>query len=350
MKTIYCILGNYMKSVEINSNMILSNFRIITGIIFLNIILASFCNAAVYPALPQILINTKYDPPANGKLFSVKNATEFQSALKNSNPGDIIELQAGTTFQGPFTLPYKTNGSDWIYIRSSAYSNLPQPCTRISPPDSVNMPKIVATASAGVTILTASKAHHFRFVGIEFKPLPNNFLWNVIYIGNGEKDSASMPNNIIFDRCFIHGDSAAGSRRGVLMNGNYISVIDSYVSDCKEQGADNQAVACYNGNGPYKIVNNYLEAACENVIFGGADPSIPNAVSSDIEIRYNHFFKPLSWIGSKWSVKNLLEFKNARRILVEGNVFENCWVNGQIGFALVLTPRNLNNTAPWSTV
>ena len=30
-------------------------------------------------------------------------------------------------------------------------------------------------------------------------------------------------------------------------------------------------------------------------MFGGADPTIPNLVPSDIEIRDNYFFKPLSW-------------------------------------------------------
>lgn len=46
--------------------------------------------------------------------------------------------------------------------------------------------------------------------------------------------------------------------------------------------------------------------------------------------------------------KNLLEFKNAQRVLVEGNHFENCWPNAQSGFALLIKPRNQNNTAPWS--
>ncbi|MEO6132534.1 MAG: T9SS type A sorting domain-containing protein [Saprospiraceae bacterium] len=157
-----------------------------------------------------------------------------------------------------------------------------------------------------------------------------------------------MPNNLVFDRCYIHGDPAAGSRRGIGMNGSYISVIDSYISDCKEDGADSQALGCWSTTGPLKIVNNYLEGAGENVIFGGSDPSIPNAVPSDIEIRYNHFFKPLSWMNEAWDIKNLLEFKNARRVLVEGNHFENNWPNAQSGFALLITPRNQNNTAPWS--
>src|SRR5438876_3039300 len=92
-------------------------------------------------------------------------------------------------------------------------------------------------------------------------------------------------------------------------------------------------------------------------MFGGADPSIVNLVPSDIEIRENHFFKPLSWksddpsyTGMNWAVKNLLELKNAQRVLVDGNIFENNWVNAQIGFAILFTPRNQDGAAPWSMV
>ena len=50
----------------------------------------------------------------------------------------------------------------------------------------------------------------------------------------------------------------------------------------------------------------------------GADPTIKDLVPSDIEIRRNHLAKPLAWKagepayeGRKWSVKNLLELKEA---------------------------------------
>jgi hypothetical protein len=315
-----------------------------------NLTIMGLSSAAVYPTLPQIFIKTTYDPPAGGQIFSVKTSAEFKSALTAANLGDIIELQAGTTFIGTFTLPNKTTGTGWIYIRSSEYNNLPDPCHRVSPADMVNMPTIVAAAGSYGCINTVANSHHFRFVGVEFKPTPNNYLYNVICIGNGETSADKLPNNIVIDRCYIHGDPTAGSRRAVLMNGAYVSVIDSYISDCKEDGADSQALAAYSATGPIKIVNNYLEGAGENVIFGGADPSIPNAVPSDIEIRCNLIFKPLSWMTEQWDIKNLLEFKNAQRVLVEGNRLENCWPNAQSGFALLFTPRNQDNTAPWSVV
>ena len=54
--------------------------------------------------------------------------------------------------------------------------------------------------------------------------------------------------------------------------------------------------------------------------------------------------------GTLWNVKNTIELKNAQRVTIEGNVIENIWRAGQNGYALVLTPRNQDNTAPWTVV
>ena len=73
---------------------------------------------------------------------------------------------------------------------------------------------------------------------------------------------------------------------------------------------------------------------------------------SDITITGNLISKPLAWMSvtPAWSVKNLLELKNAQRVLIQGNLFQNNWVGAQSGFAVLFTPRNQNGTAPWSIV
>ena len=53
--------------------------------------------------------------------------------------------------------------------------------------------------------------------------------------------------------------------------------------------------------------------------------------------------------GTRYTVKNLLELKNARRVLIEGNRFENSWAQDQTGYALLLMPRN-GGKAPWAAV
>ncbi len=136
-----------------------------------------------------------------------------------------------------------------------------------------------------------------------------------------------------------------------------VTIVDSHFSDFKEVGADSQAIAGWNGPGPFRIINNYLEGAGENVMFGGADPSIADLVPSDIEIRRNHIAKPLTWKsgepgyeGKAWTVKNLLELKNARRVVIEGNLLEGNWPQSQNGYAVLFTVRNQDGAAPWSTI
>lgn len=306
------------------------------------------------PALPQLTVDTTYTPPT-GRTIAVPSGGDFQAALNVAQPGDVITLEAGATFRGPFRLP-KKGGVGWITVRPSAPdSSLPPLGTRVSPSQAAAMPKIVVPAGAGGAIQTTPGAHHFRFIGLEIKPVTGSFVSNLVELGTGENSLDTLPNHIIFDRCYLHGDPVKGTRRGIAMNGASIAVIDSHLADFKEVGADSQAIAGWNGPGPFKIVNNYLEGAGENIMFGGADPRIPNLVPSDIEIRSNHVTKQLAWkigdpgyAGAPWSIKNLFELKNARRVLVEGNLFEQNWAHAQAGFAILLKSVNQDGRAPWS--
>ena len=122
---------------------------------------------------------------------------------------------------------------------------------------------------------------------------------------------------------YIHGDPAAGQKRGIALNSGYTEITNSYIADIKATGVDSQAICGWNGSGPYLIENNYLEAAGENVMFGGADPTIWNLVPADITVRRNTLSKPTAWMTAPWSGKNLFEMNIARRVLVDGNVIEN---------------------------
>jgi len=302
------------------------------------------------PELPRAFLDTTLVPPS-GQTITVPAGGDLQAALDAAQPGDMITLQAGATFHGPFTLPNKA-GVGWITVRTSAPdSSLPPPGTRVSPSYAAVMPKLVVGTGVGGAIQTAAQAHHFRFIGIEVKPLAGELVYTLIEFGNGSETSdAPLPHDMIIDRCYIHGNTDEAAVRGVALNGKSLAVIDSYLSDFKDQAQDTQAIMGWNGPGPFKIVNNYLEAAGENLMFGGGDPSISNLVPSDIEIRHNHFFKPTAWRGVWAAVKNLFELKNARRVLVEGNVFENVWLAAQAGFAVQFTVRNQYGRAPWSTI
>jgi hypothetical protein len=400
--------------------------------------------------------------------INVTQGEDLQAALDSAIAGDVIKLEAGATFTGNFSLPNK-EGSDWITIRSSADdSELPSPDTRLNPSYANLLPRIISPNSAPALRAEAG-AHNYRMLGLEFTIAADVMLnYGVVRLGEGdEKDAALLPRDLVIDRCYIHGHPMADVSRGIALNSASTEVINSRISEIHGIGFDTQAIAGWNGPGPFKINNNYLEASGENVMFGGADPSIPELVPSDIEFRLNHCAKPLSWkdgilarpegvvasgavafgkltptatyyyrisargragyssvatsvasdevtltlapdqtsasiawnpierateyyvyrtsdnpsstsrtwvlektsspslndlgestavdsrppeSATRWSVKNLFELKNARRVLIDGNLFENNWVDAQSGFAIQFTVRNQDGRAAWSAV
>ena len=327
---------------------------IINGPIISGIMSASAQTGSA-PELPRVYLNTDYTPSA-GRVIAVTAGGDFQAALNQAQPGDVITLQAGATFTGNFTLPNKSGQSQWIVIRSSiSDANLPPAGTRVTPAYSAVMPKIISP-NAEPAIRTASGAHHYRFIGLEIGVSPGaKLIYNIVDFSGGQTSLSQVPHDLIVDRCYIHGASSNNARRGIALNSASTAVIDSHISDCHEVGADSQAICGWNGPGPFKIVNNYLEGAGENVMFGGADPSIQNLIPSDIEFKRNHLAKPVKWkvghpsyAGIHWTVKNLFELKNAQRALIDSNIFEYNWADGQSGAAIVFTPRNQSGGSPWS--
>jgi hypothetical protein len=284
----------------------------------------------------------------------VSTGAALQAALDTSRLGDEIVLQAGVTFsaEGGFYLRKKTSGTGWITLRSSApASALPAPGQRMRPSYASQLPRLVAHYFAYPALNTDAGAHHYRLTGLEIIARPEVTSTNaLVALGSSDPDQstiASQPSNLVLDRVYIHGSPTLDLRRCLALNSGATAIVDSWLSDCHGRGQDSQAIWGSNGTGPYKIVNNYLEGAGENFLLGGSDPMIPGMLPSDVEFRRNHVFKPLSWQGV-WLVKNSFELKIGRRVLVEGNIFENNWLDGQVGFAIVLKSTNQGGAAPWS--
>lgn len=398
------------------------------------------------------------------------NFSDLQAAIDAAAPGDTIRLRAGETFVGPFVLRAKPSSTAFIEIRSDAADSvLPPAGVRLVPSGKPGantsrslLPRLVGRGSNYRTtpvIGTEPGAHHYilRFLEIDGSA---SLGWETL-IAFGDDTTAATARDIIVDRVYAHGHFQKGQKRGIALNSARTDILNSYISDVRAVGFDSQAIAGYNGPGPYRIINNYLEAAGENIMFGGADPAVYNLVPTGIEISRNHIYKPLSWrdpvlpkpgsprasdsgtggalaagthyfkvvavadtgpmvavslassevsvalpgsrtatvtwsavagadryriyrgmgpgaqsvymettsattsfaytgVGERsgsvpskatyWSVKNLIELKNAQQVTFDRNVIENIWPAGQNGYAIMITPRNQSGGAPWVRV
>ena len=321
--------------------------------------------------LPRVYIQSAMsNTPAPGKTITVNSGGDLQSALNSASCGDTVQLQAGATFVGAFTFPAKNcDDNNWIIVRTSADDSLlPAEGSRLTPcyAGVSSLPgrpafqcasvknvlaKLVMPASGSGPIVVASEANYYRLIGLEVTrgTFPGPVYDLVLFRGAAD--------HVVFDRLWFHGLAQDETAHGVAIAGTNVTVVDSFFTDfhcVSDTGActDAQAIAGGGGSlpmGPYKIVNNFLEGSGENIIFGGGAATLTPA---DIEIRQNHFFKPLIWMkgqagyvggtnGNPFIVKNLLELKNAQRVLVEGNIMEYSWGGfSQSGFAILLTPKN----------
>jgi hypothetical protein len=267
----------------------------------------------------------------NGRLIKVPPGGNLQAAINRAAGGDTIELQAGAVYKGAFKLPNKA-GAEFITIRTSASdSQLPPADTRLDHKRyAAVLPKIVSNVQGQPTIQTADGAHHYRFLGIEFGPTPEGY-FNIIQLGTSEEASVEeLPHHIEFDRVYVHGDTNEGQRRGIAANGRHIKIANSYFSDIKREGEESQAIAVWAADGPIEIVNNYLEAASESILFGGAQSNL-GLIPGNALIRDNWLNKPVEWRGSKWTIKNFLEIKSGRKIRIENNLMTNNWTMAQEG-------------------
>ena len=326
-------------------------------------------------SLPTDCLNTALvNSPASGAVVNVSTSAQLTSALAAAVCGQTINLLAGATFTGNFTIPaLNCSASNWLILESSAVNSLPAegarytttyngtsltlpqfgPCyagvTSLPGRPTFNCPAVPGTYTAQVISPNTSPALKFtsgtayvRLIGLEItRPSGDGEVGTVVSLGN-----IGNIHNIIFDRVWVHGDENTDeTANGISFTQvSYGAVVDSYFTDfvcISVVGVCTDAHAILTGTNNtnatpenvLKVVNNFIEASGENILTGGAGGQ---AVPENIEVRLNAFFKPLTWNpldpsynggigGHPVVVKNLLEFKNATLVLVEGNQFVNNW-------------------------
>jgi len=244
-----------------------------------------------------------------------------------------------------------TTGAGWTCIRSGS-PTLPPFGTRIMgtgpEPNRSDASKLFKVATAGphqpdqgacFTIPPGSNG--WRIVGAEMGPLdlahgPGGY--GLLHIGG---------SRVCVERCWVHGYTEnINVIRGIYVTSELarvfaedIQIWDSWVGEIKHDDADNQAI--YLGlNRRAHVENCHIESSCENFMVGSQGWG---QYGEHITLKRSHIYKPPKWFqflmdgvtrnpiwdgggpNRLWSMKNLLETKVARLLLVEGCVFENMW-------------------------
>lgn len=323
------------------------------------------------PLAPQATVDVTYPTP-NGTTCNASNDAELATCLTtaaaaNPNLNHEIVLAAGKTFSY-VQLPGRAAGTGWVTLRSSNLASLPafeprKATCRVSPTDAPKMAKIQMDGRAaggghnGVT--TSAGAHHYRLAGIEIAgaPAASSGSWFGVFLG-ADLNGFPAPNihHFVIERSYIHGDPNADMREGIRGDADqgYVGAVCNYISEIHEDGADSQAFIVIATPGPVLVENNYLESAGENWMCGGAVAGSAALVPKDIYVVRNTLQKQTKWLtvgkpgGGLWTRKTALETKDCRRVVIEGNLFQD-WF-GEGGHAMRLTPRNENGTGPYTEV
>lgn len=309
--------------------------------------------ATVGPAtvaeLPRIKVSTSY--ASSGRAVRVcPNACSLQAAINSFQPGDVLLLAPGSVFSGNFTIPNKGGSTSWLIIQTDTTVSLPNGRMTRSLAANYRLARI-ETPNAAPAISYDFGAHHVRLTLLEVTVGPNASGLNALVrigdgVANGHDTPAKTPHDLVLDRNFIHGSATANVKRCILANGSLLAIDGNTIDECHDSGSDSQAILAYNGAKGILIRGNHLAAGHEVVAFGGANPADTTMSARDITVIGNYITRPVAW-KKVWQSKNLLETKYVSRLLIEGNVFENSWVDAQDAFALVLKSENAGGW-PWS--
>jgi hypothetical protein len=285
-------------------------------------------------------------------IINVVSGADLQSALDDAEPGDEVVLVDGETYVGNFVLGLHKGGSP-VVLRSATEPpegrlllNDQGRCTDFNPA------KLQAAPGGLPALRTEPGVHDWYILGLELLPNPGGY-GEIVSFGDGSANQHSfeqLPYNLTLDRCYVHGDPVTGQKRGLGLNCGRAAVRCCHFSGIFTPGQDSQAICGWNGSGDWLIEDNYLEAASENVLVGGATIHVPDLLPTTIVIRKNTLTKNPEWRGKGYVVKNLLELKTGVNVVVDQNDLSECWPDGQDGKALQITVRNEEGANPWAAI
>lgn len=294
-------------------------------------------------ALSSIPQGTKVGPANDSNMFDVTASGNSASQAITINPGSCNLLISGMhlTMTGAIYgigIEIGTSGfSNWTASHSYAADTTILPLLN-------NPGQFMFINSASCTSgLTAAE--------------PNP--WNQTVGGTNTDNSCTWtntiawPKNIFIDRDHIEPTSySTWNHIGIGAHGRGIAIVDSRIdntnypqSDHCNTFSDTQDIFSI-GPGPFNFSNDYLTgASSEIVFFGGVSMPQNGTISSDIELRKDFLWNDSTQLLTA-GLKNALEFKEALRVLGDGDVVgwsqanANACGGNQFGNLVDLNPQN----------
>lgn len=265
------------------------------------------------------------DQPPTSTLWPVRAGASLQAACDTAPAGSTITIEPGT-YQGNIRV-----GSKPLVIRPTVALPPGQARREFAPVTLVgNGPATVSIAPGKVV----------QFQGIRVQ--------NTNADGTLIED---LGTGTILDRILALGDPKAGQHRGVTAHGQGCMYTDCFVDDCGLVGRDAQALSGWDGTRDLLVRRSYLGGGAQSVMFGGADATSADRIPTGIVLQQCVLGKNPAWYKLGWQIKTSFELKCAKDVVVRDTECLYAGVSGgQSAYTIVLTPRNQNGQATWSTV
>jgi YVTN family beta-propeller protein len=322
-------------------------------------------------------INSTYPPacPANNPVLisssQLSHIPQYTGGTVSTS-GYTATLLSGTSFSSAWVgLTVTIDGSNYIIASVTSPSTLttstslgtyasvaytiggvpPQSQASTACGGTCYFASIIGNTNSTPSITIEDGASGWYFAGIEATLGSGTAgVYPIVFMGEYSNAIAALPQYITFDRVLV--DAPAGTLNevtdGIDLNCVNCTVEYSNIWGIANSYVDSQAILINNSPGPILVAANHMEATGENMIlltecnqagfYGWGILGCP--IPSDITVRLNHFYKPLTWqslptgcvpsTGSGcYVVKDLFEIKMGQRVLLDSNILDTTFSGGQ---------------------
>jgi hypothetical protein len=249
---------------------------------------------------------------AAGATTLVRAGENLQAAL---DKGGSITLEDGATFAGGFVL--KVPGTRVFGAKANLVGG-PGVAALSVPPGAKDVKAFVGTATTP---------------------------WDQRVVMVGDNDPAvqsrldQVPDGVEIT-CFV---PKHRGKTAFWINGSNVKLTNCGCADVYDPAVrDSQGVSVLNTPGPVAVSGGVFQAGTEIVMVGGDKTGIPNVNPTNVVFEDVVLSRPIAWKtdGVNRKVKNCFELKAGINVVLRRARLDGCWVQAQVGWALMLTPRD----------